>query len=137
MSIKICQYNIEKIQNFYGIEEEIHKNFQNFSFNKLEKKCSPFLVKFNNNFVGFFLLIFNGRHAQLFKFVVFEKYRKIGIGNEILKQICSKKFGINNLSLLVKTKNTCAVKFYEKFGFKLNKKMHSDELRKYTFNCKK
>jgi len=78
-----------------------------------------FLVAESKNILGFIAgnKIYN--EARILMLAVREKYRRKGIGTNLLRRFLSvcKKEGLVSIRLEVRTTNTGAITFYKKFGF--------------------
>ena len=80
----------------------------------------------NHKIIGFIIGVqMKSEKNKILMLSVLENYRRQGIGSkllvEYLKSISSKK--IKTVALEVRTDNKKAIKFYQKYGFKIKKKL--------------
>ena len=66
----------------------------------------------------------NPELAKILMLAISEFYRKQNIGSELLNQFFKEMFieNIKKIELEVRTKNSIAIKFYQKHGFKIKEK---------------
>ena len=113
------------------IEEYMTKNFtENVFFNELsEEKNHFFLVKYNEVIVGYMLVIFNLKNAQipfkncayLSRIYLLEAYYGLGLGKQLfdfIKSLCNENQQ-SGIWLNVWVENLRAVSFYKKMGFEI------------------
>lgn len=74
----------------------------------------------NNDFLGYAGMYSAADEGYICNIAVCEKYRSMGIGKALLKNLLeySGKLNLSFLSLEVRRSNWDAIKFYEKLGFK-------------------
>lgn len=90
--------------------------------NELENKASKyFVVKENNNILGFAGIWVSPVDCQITNIVVKKDSRNQGIGSILLEKLIevAKETEFDVLGLEVSEKNIPAIKLYEKYGFKI------------------
>lgn len=120
MSLYIQKLNKDDlIKNYYFYNAYIAKEFRGFDMKKLnrDKKYEYFIIAYNDNFLGFFM-IYDKERLQ--KFYILPLFRSIGLGSLLVKEF---KISYPNLHFFVKMNNKDAIRFYERNGFKIVKKM--------------
>lgn len=95
-----------------------------------DKNHKIYIVKFNEEIVGFILLE-KTDEINIESVVVDKNYRNLGLATQLINRAktYAKRLKIKNISLEVSTNNINAFLLYEKFGFKLRrerKKYYSD-----------
>lgn len=121
--ITFRQMTLEDLASIKKILTSKYDNFWSYDTFELELKnpYSFFFVALNGNeiigFGGFRQILDN---ADIMNIVVRKDMRRVGVGSELLGEILrqAKKKKIVTVSLEVNTKNTPALKLYEKFNFK-------------------
>lgn len=121
--ITFRQMTLEDLASIKKILTSKYDNFWSYDTLELELKnpYSLFLVALNGTeiigFGGFRQILDN---ADIMNIVVRKDMRRVGVGSELLSEILrqAKKKKIVTVSLEVNTKNTPALKLYEKFNFK-------------------
>jgi ribosomal-protein-alanine N-acetyltransferase len=118
------------------LPERYNPSLFNFFYETFPK---GFIVaEINHKIIGFIIGVqIKPEKCKILMLSVLENYRRQGIGSkllaEYLKSILSKK--IKTVSLEVRTDNKKAIKFYQKYGFKIKKKLikfYQDEEDAYT-----
>lgn len=90
-----------------------------------EKHTLFFMIKFNEQIIGAsWLENITENDAKLGIYIALTKYRRKGIGSEVIKILVDKAFrelNLKKLYLNVREKNINAIKCYKKCGFKITK----------------
>jgi ribosomal protein S18 acetylase RimI-like enzyme len=76
-------------------------------------------------FAGFMMVsILSGAEAEILTFCVHPNYRKLGIGNQLMRELISSLiiFKCKNCYLDVAENNIAAIRLYENFGFQITGK---------------
>jgi diamine N-acetyltransferase len=113
--------------NFEGVKEKNEENI-NWAFQKIinSKNSYIFLIEYSKNIVGMCTLhtlissVEGGVSGLIEDFYIDEKYRKLGLGQSLVKKVeefCKKK-NYKRIQLLCRPNNINAINFYEKIGFK-------------------
>ena len=121
--IEVYKMSLNDLENIKEILISDFDDFWNYSTLKeeLSNANSYYLVaKSDNEILGFAGIKTVLDEADIMNIVVKKSKRKLGIGSLLLKNIIDlcKKLNISTLFLEVNEKNTPAISFYKKFGFK-------------------
>lgn len=103
-------YIIEKMKYFgvlYG-----KSNIKHHPFNKY------LVYEDNNELIGFLEYALCYDRLELNYIFVNDEYRRRGIGEKLLKYLLNMYKELDNITLEVSEKNTCAINLYEKLNFK-------------------
>jgi len=123
------------IQDLDEIKDILATDFDDFwNYNvfksELENPNSNYIVaKQNGEILGFAGIIDTYDQMEITNIVVRKDYRNQGIGNFLLRELINFSKGKNVIYLEVNSKNTNAIKLYEKNGFKkcgLRKKYYNN-----------
>ena len=112
------------IQDLDEIKDILATDFDDFwNYNvfksELENPNSNYIVaKQNGEILGFAGIIDTYDQMEITNIVVRKDYRNQGIGNLLLRELINFSKGKNVIYLEVNSKNTNAIKLYEKNGFK-------------------
>lgn len=90
----------------------------------LIKNPKASFVAVNNKglIVGYVFTCVKDNNAHIFSFAIFSKYRRLGLGERLMKasiDSCFKNYKINDMSLNVRVLNTPAISLYNKLGFNI------------------
>ena len=122
-------------KKFGNILQDEFDDFWNTNILKeevLNKNRKFFVVKSENGeILGFAGVLINIDFIEIMNIVVRKKYRKKGIGKELLEKLISfsKEKNFELINLEVNSKNEPAINLYKKFGFKevgLRKKYYNN-----------
>lgn len=131
---KADQSDKKEIFNMFCKMVESYENLEKRNFDFIKKfeleKLDSFIDEYdcfylNNEKVGYVLFLEDGNKMEIDDFYVLPKFRNLGIGSEVLKHLISKTE--KSIFLYTFIKNIGAIRFYQKFGFKLKEKV--DETR--------
>lgn len=80
-----------------------------------------YVYELDGKVVGFYIASKVLDESEVFTIAVDKDYKKMGIGTSLLNHLIerSKRDSVHQIWLEVSTKNTPAIKLYEKFGFKI------------------
>ena len=101
-------------------EEKIRKDFPKFSFGGLRDngKYDYFVILCNGQFLGFFM-IYEGNRLQTF--YILPEIRGVGLGSLMIEEM---RESYPDLYFFVKMENKQGIRFYEKNGFRVKKRLH-------------
>ena len=111
---------------FLSVEEVIQKDY----FENLIQNKEIYIAKLKDEIIGYVMFSIRKIEIPIMKYrkelnieavCVDENYRGNGIGTLLLAHIkeVGKARGCTNMHLTVNQENKCAIKLYEKFGFKV------------------
>ena len=114
------------IPDLESISQNLQTDFDDFwnyttLKNELENTNSTYIVAKNNNIIVGFAGIWKAvDDIHITNIVVKKDFRNNGIGSLLLQKLIelSKQKDITSITLEVNELNICAIKLYEKFGFK-------------------
>jgi len=116
----------EMVASYENLEKRNFNAIKNFELEKLDSLIEEYdCFYFNNEKVGYVLFSEDGNKMEIDDFYILPKFRNLGIGSEVLKHLISKTE--KSIFLYTFIKNIGAIRFYQKFGFKLKEKV--DETR--------
>lgn len=118
LSKEQIDYMLEKFLSYSAIEQNIKNNY-NF-----------FLIKYNNEYCGFFSYKVNNDHLYLSKLYIKSSYRGLKISNDIFKHLDQYKLDI----LLNVNKYNTALNYYFNKGFKIIKEEINDIGNNYVMD---
>ena len=119
------------------LENELDEywNQENFLKELNEKWNFSLFIENDNKIVGYIIASKKSRNIHIHKFMVHRDLRSKGIGYKLLKEIenlCLKN-GESLISLKVYKKNTLALKFYLRSGFKIEEYSNDKLISMYKY----
>jgi ribosomal protein S18 acetylase RimI-like enzyme len=118
--LKINKKDINSIYNLGKNNLQIYYDKNDINHSIISSDFASFKVEYNNNIVAFVICQkMNVDRLHINSFAVDKKYRRLGIGNFIIKKI---KYMFNKykfITLYVSVKNINALKLYFKNNFKI------------------
>lgn len=110
-------------------KESLNNSFSEESLRKMidEEETYYIFVKEINGLVGFIIIWISDNNGQIIDIVINESKRMLGYGKGLLKYSLNyfKENKVNTVSLEVRKSNLLAIKFYEKFDFKIEKTINN------------
>ncbi len=116
--------NFDKI---FASGKEVKKGFKNYLRELMRKRNAKiYVAEVEGKIVGYAIgritshPALRGRIGKITDIFVLENYRRIGIGNALVKELLKwfKKKNVKNIILSVATANKTGLKFWKKQGFK-------------------
>lgn len=130
MAINIRKAGFTDIYNIYCCNKAvlpIYYSIEEYLFIIFASTNKELLVaEIDDELVGYLLAEYDGSFLHIMSFGVYPKYRRHKIGTKLIHElvnIAKNKPNVNTLSLNVHADNKGGVLFYEKYGFKKNKRL--------------
>jgi ribosomal-protein-alanine N-acetyltransferase len=128
--MEILPFEPENLKEVKEIDRECFPKrevyFESYLLFLWRKFPRGFLVaKEGKEILGYGICQKKGKQGVVFSIAVRKKHRGRGVGKEILKNLIEilKNSGCKEIILHVKENNQKAISFYERFGFKIRKKI--------------
>ncbi len=128
---RIIDYKLKNILKYAEkLSEEEKKKINQYVKNKIPEQINHYkIISSSGNKIGCLLLQNKDDGVLLDEIYLEKKYRKNGIGTDIIKKIISEN---NIIYLWVYQLNTKAISLYKKLGFKIIEESKTRYYMKYT-----
>lgn len=122
----ITKAKLSDLTSLYNIEKEVFQNdpfaLSKESFRYHISKNELYKIEVEDKIAGYILWLKRKNHYRLYSLAIGNSFQGLGLASKLL-EYSFKNLKNKDFSLEVKVNNEKAIKLYEKFGFKIRKKL--------------
>ena len=120
MQKSVSKYDVSDKSMIEKLGKNLHDNYEFL----LDEFSDCMVIRDDGNVIGFIIYSVIYERVEIIDIYVDKKYRRDRVGSILLSEVIkkAKEKKCDNITLEVSMENKVAIKFYEKFGFKIEAK---------------